>query len=366
MKEIVVNPLHCKIPIPLSLPSGKWLNLSFDILSFASDLFKNQTFRSIDSISVTGNCRIRKVFTMKNAIQEVGNLNEIKPQFLTNIMNNNDIDQEMLNKILNFQSEITYENINLNYDKVKAYISSNNNDYMSSPQIKCKNSLLNNNFIDGNIISPYLKQTIASKNTPTKENIEKNINIKSNNNVNRNAPITKNKITKNFKKIDQFNNNLNEINIIKSKSKSPDKNLGPLTKKSLIINKQINQNSNNTLNNNNSCLKIPNPLKTTIMNNNNITQVDNHNEKYDLIKNNQIKEDTILAVKYNAYTGTEIIDNENNCNDQNEEERYEFDEKDFSSNNSVETKKVKNNKLNKIQNNINVIEKEDNIVEYQS
>src|SRR5688572_27137339 len=68
-KDIVINPLHCRIPL-LNIPVGVWVNLSIDVLSFVADCFKSQTFRSIDFISITANCKIKRVFSMRSALME--------------------------------------------------------------------------------------------------------------------------------------------------------------------------------------------------------------------------------------------------------------------------------------------------------
>lgn len=44
----------------------KWVNLTFDLASLINDIWKNQTFKSIDSISICANCKLRKIFTLKN------------------------------------------------------------------------------------------------------------------------------------------------------------------------------------------------------------------------------------------------------------------------------------------------------------
>jgi hypothetical protein len=42
------------------------LNLAFDLASLISDIWKNQTFKAIDSIAICANCKLRKIFTLKN------------------------------------------------------------------------------------------------------------------------------------------------------------------------------------------------------------------------------------------------------------------------------------------------------------
>ncbi|KAI8843938.1 hypothetical protein BJ741DRAFT_589608 [Chytriomyces cf. hyalinus JEL632] len=63
-RETKITALHVTLPIGF-IKRGMWLNLCFDLLSLVGDSFKGQTFRCLDSISIAGNYRLRKVFTMK-------------------------------------------------------------------------------------------------------------------------------------------------------------------------------------------------------------------------------------------------------------------------------------------------------------
>ena len=71
-KEVVINPLHSRIPLG-NFPIGVWLNISIDVLSFVSNCFKSQTFRSIDYISISANCKLRRIFSMRNPLLEIVN-----------------------------------------------------------------------------------------------------------------------------------------------------------------------------------------------------------------------------------------------------------------------------------------------------
>ena len=66
---IVANPLHARIPIA-QFRRNQWLNLSLDIGAFAHHCFKGVNMRSIDLIVVTASCKLRRIFTMKNPLQD--------------------------------------------------------------------------------------------------------------------------------------------------------------------------------------------------------------------------------------------------------------------------------------------------------
>ena len=44
---------------------SQWSNLCIDLVSFTAKLFKTAVFRTLDSIAVCANCKIRRIFTMK-------------------------------------------------------------------------------------------------------------------------------------------------------------------------------------------------------------------------------------------------------------------------------------------------------------
>jgi hypothetical protein len=51
-----------------NLQKGVWLFLAIDIFSFMT-VFKGQTFRSVDQISISSSCRLRRIFTMKEFVE---------------------------------------------------------------------------------------------------------------------------------------------------------------------------------------------------------------------------------------------------------------------------------------------------------
>lgn len=63
-KEFIMNQLHCRIPI-INIPTGIWINFCIDILSFVSECFKGQSFRAIDSICLSADCKVRRICGMR-------------------------------------------------------------------------------------------------------------------------------------------------------------------------------------------------------------------------------------------------------------------------------------------------------------
>ncbi|XP_064605287.1 protein CFAP20DC-like isoform X2 [Liolophura sinensis] len=68
-RDIQTTPLHAKIPLSI-VKRGIWLNLCFDLTSVVSDTWKGQTFRSVENLTISANCKLRRVFTMKVSPQD--------------------------------------------------------------------------------------------------------------------------------------------------------------------------------------------------------------------------------------------------------------------------------------------------------
>lgn len=64
-REISITPLHAKLNISL-VKRDTWLNLCLDLASLVSDIFLRQTFKCLDFLVIAGNCKVRKIFTMRN------------------------------------------------------------------------------------------------------------------------------------------------------------------------------------------------------------------------------------------------------------------------------------------------------------
>ena len=106
-----------------------------DVLSFLSECFKAQTFRSIDYISISANCKIRKVFSMRNAISEINYNKYISKLDYT----------EDMPRTLDLPLNIYHENLNMNIERVKAFIEN---------EIKINTELQNNISIEEGGKSP--------------------------------------------------------------------------------------------------------------------------------------------------------------------------------------------------------------------
>ena len=46
--------------------NSQWLNLAIDMVSVVGELFRGQTFKSLDSILISASCKLRKIFTLKD------------------------------------------------------------------------------------------------------------------------------------------------------------------------------------------------------------------------------------------------------------------------------------------------------------
>ncbi|XP_062324654.1 uncharacterized protein C3orf67 homolog isoform X1 [Osmerus eperlanus] len=63
-KEFSATPLHARIPF-VGLKRCIWCNMCIDLVSFIAELFKGAGFLSLDGITLSASCKLRRIFTMK-------------------------------------------------------------------------------------------------------------------------------------------------------------------------------------------------------------------------------------------------------------------------------------------------------------
>ncbi|XP_010158840.1 PREDICTED: uncharacterized protein C3orf67 homolog [Eurypyga helias] len=68
-KELSVTPLHAKIPL-FTIKRKIWCNMCIDLVAFTSEIFRGAVFQSLDGISISANCKLRKIFTLKSKPQD--------------------------------------------------------------------------------------------------------------------------------------------------------------------------------------------------------------------------------------------------------------------------------------------------------
>ena len=284
-KEFIINQLHCRIPI-INIPTGIWMNFCVDVLGFVTECFKGQSFRAIDSICLSADCKIRKICGMRQLYTvleddylQLGEESSLPKGFLfpkgiqyvnvnfdmkyikntvdvKNIKNNNNIPKtsqssRATKNLKSLEKEVNKKNNTIHFEgrKIGSRSKSINN------QVKKNVMINNNNNNDPRIdeIKNYLKD---SKN---KKSIEKNKpKILNNNNKtksNKNNSL-KNDIKKSNKgkyqiKDENINNNIMNIhNQSKTNNQFQLKNnknsdISPFTINNIIPNKNMIQNSNN-------------------------------------------------------------------------------------------------------------------------
>ncbi|KAK7494008.1 hypothetical protein BaRGS_00014890 [Batillaria attramentaria] len=65
LKETQITPLHARIPLCI-VRRAVWLNLCLDMVSMVGDTWSGQTFHAVDHITLSANCKLRRIFTMKS------------------------------------------------------------------------------------------------------------------------------------------------------------------------------------------------------------------------------------------------------------------------------------------------------------
>ncbi|KFQ00362.1 Uncharacterized protein C3orf67, partial [Haliaeetus albicilla] len=68
-KELSITPLHAKIPL-FTIKRKIWCNMCIDLVAFTSEIFRGAVFQSLDGITISANCKLRKIFTLKSKPQD--------------------------------------------------------------------------------------------------------------------------------------------------------------------------------------------------------------------------------------------------------------------------------------------------------
>lgn len=66
-RETTMTSLHVQIPFDARVTRDQWINLVFDLQALTETYFPGSTFRSMESICISGSCKLKRVFTMKDA-----------------------------------------------------------------------------------------------------------------------------------------------------------------------------------------------------------------------------------------------------------------------------------------------------------
>ncbi|KAF4131211.1 hypothetical protein GN958_ATG19646 [Phytophthora infestans] len=64
-RDTARTTLH--VQLPLDVPRDQWMNLVFDLHTLSEEHFPGSGYRSMESICISGSCRLKRIFTMKDA-----------------------------------------------------------------------------------------------------------------------------------------------------------------------------------------------------------------------------------------------------------------------------------------------------------
>ena len=368
VKEIDSKNLYVKIPV-IDYPLNIWTNLLIDVEALTQQFFKTQAYKIIDNVHISGNLKIRKIFSLRNKdepvirsvdmgksvplinlfLRESGNIikKDIKIVGVNNIyINNVNINSNNIQSAMNIQGQYrksnnspisnnaskfsTSSDINLNRHK-NYYRKSNDNNNIN---IYKMNDNRNNNELEGAMnISPItndikdrkaLMENLAKK---TKDNLKFGKGLKNITNV-------KNDIKYAIVKKGSINNEDIEVANSSSKmlnTKEKGKSLGKYVSKhqknnkrnksnnpymASKLNKKISENNDNSGNNTNKNIS-----------NKNITKVDSNKNVGSIINNNKSKDKKNSSIKKN--NNIELI------------KQKEIDSKEESNNNAYYNAKEK-------------------------
>ena len=255
-KEFIINQMHCRIPI-INIPTGTWINFSIDVLSFVSECFKGQSFRAIDSICLSADCKIRRICGMRQlytASEEEyfqGDDNILPKGFIF----------PMSIQYINFNLDMNYikENVELNNIKsINTHLNMNSNmnkskkTYPKTSQSKRDDNKLRNLLNNNHPIQDKENQKLNNDNKPVKiERKNSTNNAKINNKTEINKKINKNGHT--LKEFTESNRgstknirNSNGLKMFKNEQKDTSSKLVSTMKKNEKTRKIYNVNINKT------------------------------------------------------------------------------------------------------------------------
>ena len=259
-KSIETHEFHIQIPMTSLIPNV-WTNIYFDIGNLLSQSFRNQIIKYIDYISISGCCKIRKIFAIKN-------IND--PIHKSILLSKNVLIRNM--KVDNVNNGLESYNIG-----VPNTTSTNINFVALGENLNAENNHNNQYNVKPNKISNKPTQNL-NKSTNKKENLK---DIHNNEQKMNNVVITNNKLADTLKQ--KTNENLNYA------KRLPEFN---------IINKQIQYNAKKNQNN----ISKENKNKNSFNNSKNQEKKNENNKKEDLIKNqNDINSNEPIENKFNKF-----------------------------------------------------------------
>ena len=338
LKDNILNQINCQISIN-QLIINNWINLYIDIGNLLTQCFKFQSLKCIDYIHICGNCRIRKIYAIKNLMEPV-NKGIV-------IVKNNIINLKIENINIGIEENNYCPIINLGINLVS--IGENLNENISNNSLKNNNKLINKEkyLIKGNKRSESTKDMFNFENFSPSKIQRNNFLIPNNNNYNiyNNSPYKpkRNTLAQRTKENVKFGRKLPHFDIIKSqiqynvKVNNSIKNNNNKITGFIEINDDVNNNSSNKiLNYNFKISKSNNSSKKNLMNNYSKDKMIKAKSTYS--KNIRIKD------KNNDSNLENLIKNQNDSN---------IIIKNKNNNENTDNKEVYNNKFN-FYGNINV------------
>ncbi|KAK7101886.1 protein CFAP20DC-like [Littorina saxatilis] len=112
-KEMQATPLHARVPLCV-VKRAVWLNLCLDMVSLVGETWSGQTYRAIDHITVSANCKVRRIFTMKSQPPDTTDDNE-----LYGCHGNNQGEVDLIPKQVQLASDIPQYTQVLSVNKIK-------------------------------------------------------------------------------------------------------------------------------------------------------------------------------------------------------------------------------------------------------
>ncbi|XP_041459925.1 protein CFAP20DC-like [Lytechinus variegatus] len=114
-KETSATPLHAKVPLTI-IKRAIWLNLTIDMVSLVGEMFRGQTFKSLDTIIISACCKLRKIFTLKD---QPGDTTDDDELYDCTPLTNSASDISPVPKACQFTSDVPYHTQILSMSKLR-------------------------------------------------------------------------------------------------------------------------------------------------------------------------------------------------------------------------------------------------------
>ena len=246
-KEIETHEFHIQMPLKL-LIANVWTNLYINIGDLLSQSFANKIIKCIDYISISGSCKVRKIYAIKNINDPI---NKGILLFKNTLIRNMKIDN-IISGIEDYNIIVpNTSNVNINLGELGNNLNQDNNGH---PNIKGNKNMNKTNQVNKQVNK-------KSENTNNINNQKNDLNNNNNNKTNTRLADTLKKKTKENTKVGKAIKDTQFNTKAKNKNNNSNNNSKITEENTKNISKTQTSKSNNEDNKKNNIIKNENEIK---------------------------------------------------------------------------------------------------------